>query len=94
MIFADSLLNLLGLADIRSNCPSLTALNIEKIYEIENVSSLWEILSRMKKTASVSNSCISDRGIAQRSYVFSLARINLSAIDIEYDSLSDYDIIE
>ena len=86
----NALSSLLGLADISSNCAGLAALNIDEIHNIENVSSLWEILSRMRKLRylSVSYSCVAiaptspfDERCVSRMKV-SLAQMNLFAIDI------------
>ncbi len=57
--------SLLGLADISSNCAGLAALNIMGIHYIGSVSSLWEILSRMRKLRYLSVNyllCVAKRG--------------------------------
>ena len=88
--------SLLGLADISSNCAGLAALNIMGIHYIGSVSSLWEILSRMRKLRYLSVNyllCVAKR---ERSSIMciSLARINLFAIYITYDGDQyDYDYV-
>ena len=82
----NSLQNLLGLADISSNCAGLAALNIVGICNIESLSSLWEVLSSMRKLRylSIGYSFITERRV-DRGRDVSLARMNLFAIDIISD---------
>ena len=89
----NALSSLLGLADISSNCAGLAALNIAEIDNIENVSSLWEVLSRMRKLRylSMSYSCVAIQHCVSFAGI-SLAQMNLLAIHIIYDG-GDYDYI-
>ncbi len=78
----DALLSLLGLADISSNCVGLAALNIVGICNIESLSSLWEVLSRMRKLRylSIGYSFITERRVDVRCQ--DVTQMNLFAIDI------------
>ncbi len=79
----DALQDLLGLAEIGSNCTGLTALNITGIHNIESLSSLWEVLSSMKKLRylSMGYSFLAERRFDRFENV-NLAKMNLFAIDI------------
>ncbi|XP_064395336.1 uncharacterized protein LOC135342530 [Halichondria panicea] len=80
---ADALSSLLGLADISSNCMGLAALNIKGIRNIESVSSLWEVLSSMRKLRylSLGYSFLAERNFDRWEDTY-LAKMNLFAINI------------